>query len=111
MDSVAVEAWFPQRHMDTVSLGDACDVHLLGSGRIVRGTIVDIAVPDQNRPDETLATRLDPKDPRAFRVRIRLKSADTANLEIGQRAKVLITGDASGIIRRTLLQICAWMEF
>ncbi|GDY13187.1 hypothetical protein LBMAG53_20650 [Planctomycetota bacterium] len=111
-DSICIEAWFPQRHLDGLAPGDACRIHILNSGRQLNGTVTEIGSADPNRPDESLAIRQDPKDDRAFRVRIAIQDARARDeLTIGQKAKVLITGDDSGLIRSLLLNLCAWMEF
>lgn len=108
--TTAIDAFFHQRHDDSISVGDRALVHLIGEDQTVVGRVSLKHNRDEDRDnDDEFAYDIQGIDDRHMRVTIRFDQEIPGR--IGQRARVMITGDNPGLLKRMAMAAYSFLSF
>lgn len=110
LSSMTVEVWMPQRHIDSVAINDSAIVRFYGQQDSVIGQVIEKDIPNLAIGDPNLAVQQRPNESKVFRLRISLPQDKLQFPVLGQRVKVLVTGNNPTWFRSMLLRFCTWME-
>ncbi len=112
-DTIVVEVWLHQRYLESVTVGDAALIYLVGDARQIRGTVTAVRISDNGAHDESYAYHLPSADQeqKSFKVVVAIDARDRQAALIGQRAKILLTEQNPGYLKRALLWLYAVVEF
>ena len=111
LDSMTVEVWMQQRHIDSVAINDAAIVYFFGQQESVIGKVIEKDIPNLALSDPNLAVQQRPNESKVFRLRISLPQDKLQFPVLGQRVKVLVTGNNPNWFSSMLLRFCTLMEF
>ena len=101
--TLSVEGSFHQRYLDNIAVGDPVTIDLLGSSETLSGTVSEVKIRDQIKSADLSAINVDNSEANEFNVVVSIDEQHTADLHIGQRAKVIISKSSSSIIPSILL--------
>jgi len=108
--AIFVEAYFRRDFMNSISVGDEASVYLIGESRFVTGRVTDIQVQERTASAPDIIDTV-PLDSAMLRVSLAVSSgAGLTTDNVGQLAKVLVSGSRPGWARRGLVWLSLYLR-